>query len=304
MMNVLLAVLVLLNLLTPPASPLSSMTGEEIHIAFWRNELDVKALFLASDPAYIQTHLDDLYHWYTNPETEYHAWNCEPLPEGATLTEPLTLENCEILAHDTRTQWPIQLKYRAGDYDLYVGLEPWSTELASAAEISQMQWHPNVVYFMPVSADILTPHAQFGDIHIYLQGTDRKYLKAIDYSTGQMIYPGVWIDCWEDVTITANGADRVAVQIGQWRFIVLDFSGEMYYGYAHYRSPYVECHLDMALIGQIEWLDESTLIGETEKGRFRFFVRDRSHSIKSETGENIWIDCPDPLQDWIDAMSD
>lgn len=300
----LIAAILLLSLLSPPVDtpvpPFAHMTGEEIHIAYCRGELDAREMFLASDLAYVQTKLDELCAYYNGqPDTPYYPIHYEPLPEGLALTEPLTLENAEILSNDTRTQWPIQLKYRVGDYFLYVGFEPWSTEVRSPEEVAGIGWHPNLAYFIPVSDGIAEPYVRFGDICIYVRDYPERLVKGIDLSTGYSMYLEVGAGLQDQLTFTWNGADRVTVQIGHGQFYVMDFSGAMYYGHANTLLPYVRWFAQTSeeyLKGCLRWAEENVLEGETQTGHFRFSLHDRTHVIRLEDGTIETVECRDPMQ--------
>lgn len=306
----LIAAIILLSLLShpidTPVSPFAHMTGEEIHIAYCRGELDAEALFLTSDLSYVQAKLDELCAYYNGrPNTPYRSASYEPLPEGLALTEPLTLENCEILPNDTRTQWPIQLKYRVGDYFLYVGFVPWSTEVCSPEEVADIQWHPNLAYFIPVTDGIAEPYVRFGDICIYVSDYPGRLIKGVDLSTGRSMYLEDGAGLQDQLTFIWNGADKVAVLIGHGQFTgygqlyVMDFSGAMYYGHANTLLPYLRWFAQTSeeyLKGIPRWDGADVLEGETQTGRFRFSLHDRTHWVRLEDGTVEPVECPDPMQ--------
>ena len=294
------------------------MTGEEIRVAYVQGEVFAKDLFLSSDIEYINSTLNELYLHYTEKfNSNYKYPNFEPVPVGADLTKPFSLDDCEIISHDTRSEYPIELKYDVGDYYLYIGFEPWDMYFEASGDISNIKWHPIVSYFIPVSDEVLEPYAVFDDIHIYIQefvqdSEDiKRTLKAVDISTGYSIYPSqlaYYLTALDNLLIEYNGTNKVAIQTGRYLsrdshreiFAVLDFAGELYYN-EHYlfMTPYLYYFNDepgRQLTSDIHWVDENTLEASNENGIFHFTMRSYQTIVIHDDGTSEIVDEIGPIE--------
>ena len=295
------------------------MTGEEIRIAYVRGEVLAEDLFLSSDIEYINSMLNELYLHYAEQSNENYKYpDFEPAPDGADLTKPFSLDDCEIISYDTRSEYPIELKYDVGDYYLYIGFEPWDMYFEASGDISNIKWHPIVSYFIPLSDEVLEPYAVFDDIHIYIQefvqekSEDiKRTLKAVDKSTGYSIYPSqlaYYLTDLDNLLVEYNGTNKVAIQTGRYLsrdfhreiFAVLDFEGELYYN-EHYlfMTPYLyyfNDKLSRQLTSDIHWVDENTLEASNENGIFHFIMRSYQTIAIHDDGTSEIVDEIGPIE--------
>ncbi|MBR7184142.1 MAG: hypothetical protein IKD37_00895 [Clostridia bacterium] len=278
----LLAVLLLLSLLSAPAElpadPFAGMSGEEIRIAYCRGELDAEDVFLASDLAYVETALAELAQYYRGERPACPSGiDAEPLPDGVKLDVSLTLAEAELLAFDTRAEYPIQLNYAVGGYCLSVSFAPWDMFIADSAALAGVQWHPTRACFVPVEESVCEPDAQFGEIRVYLTDDGRGiWFKAFDRATGNSLFSRLHIGNSEKMTMTYNGASRVALRCGNAFIRVFDLSGALYYeDRALGMTPWVSVDTEGLadwLFDNVRWVDENTLEAEDLQGVFRFTV--------------------------------
>ena len=294
---------------------LMSMTGEEIRIAYVRGEVFAKDLFLSSDIEYINSMLNELYLHYTEQSNSNYKYpNFEPVPVGADLGKPFSLDDCEIISYDTRSEYPVELKYDVGDYYLCIGFDPWDMYFETSKDISDIKWHPINSYFIPVSDDVLEPYAVFDDIHIYIQefvqenSRDiKRTLKAVDISTGYSIYPSqlaYYLTDLDNLLIEYNGVNKIAIQTGRNShreiFTVLDFTGELYYNeYALSMTPCLYYFNDKPgrhLTSDIHWIDENTLEASNENGTFHFTMRSYQNIVIHDDGTSEIIDEIGPIE--------
>ena len=295
------------------------MTGDEIRIAYVRGEVLAEDLFLSSDIEYINSMLNELYLHYAEQSNENYKYpDFEPAPDGADLTKPFSLDDCEIISYDTRSEYPIELKYDVGDYYLYIGFEPWDMYFEASGDISNIKWHPIVSYFIPLSDEVLEPYAVFDDIHIYIQefvqekSEDiKRTLKAVDKSTGYSIYPSqlaYYLTDLDNLLVEYNGTNKVAIQTGRYLsrdfhreiFAVLDFEGELYYN-EHYlfMTPYLyyfNDKLSRQLTSDIHWVDENTLEASNENGIFHFIMRSYQTIAIHDDGTSEIVDEIGPIE--------
>lgn len=295
------------------------MTGEEIRVAYMRGEVFAKDLFLSSDIEYINSMLNELYlHYAEKFNSNYKYPDFEPVPVGADLGKPFSLDDCEIISYDTRSEYPIELKYDVGNYYLYIGFEPWDMYFEASGDISNIKWHPIVSYFIPVSDDILEPYAVFDDIHIYIQefvqekSEDiKRTLKAVDISTGYSIYPSDlahYLTDLDNLLIKYNCTKKVAIQTGRYLsrdfhreiFTVLDFSGELYYNENYLlMTPYLYYFNDepgRQLTSDIHWVDENMLEASNENGIFHFTMRSYQTILIHDDGTSEIVDEIGPIE--------
>ena len=281
------------------------LPNENIRIAYLRGEISAQEIFMASDIPHISANLVELFRHYTEqPNTKFGSLDYEPAPDDAIFGDPFTLDNCEIMSYDANAQSSVMLRYTIGDYYLYVGFTPFDIYVSGLDELAEVQWHLNLAYFVPVSAGIVEPYAQFDTISVYIQDNERKKtLKAVDHATDYSIYPTQFLhslDQIEKLSISYNGKDKVALQYDNERFVVLDFSGKLYYNQDHLvMTPYLSYlpnESNEYLTKKLCWIDGETLEGETEKGTFQFTMTDYLTIVHLHDGTSQIVERAGPIK--------